>query len=119
MGVKWAPIVEAQRTGQLNEQALSEHDRAMWRAGTVPVRLAALSAILDFPPIEPGDMPCPTLWLVGTANDDAMASVHTYQPDLAGTRVTVELLEGLTHPQELDQIDQTLPKALEFTRANL
>jgi pimeloyl-ACP methyl ester carboxylesterase len=118
MRAKWAPIVEAYRKGRLDVQTLSEADRATWQRGTVPVSLAWLSAMLDYPPVEPSEMPCPTLWLAGTANQIAMSSVTTYKPKLEGTRVSVSLLEGLTHPQEIERIDQTLPRALEFTRAN-
>jgi pimeloyl-ACP methyl ester carboxylesterase len=118
MRTKWTPVVEAHRKGQLDVQSLSEADRATWQRGTVPVSLAWLGAMLDYPPIEPSDLPCPTLWLVGTANPAAMPSVTAYKPKLAGTRVSLELLDGLTHPQEIERIDQTLPKGLEFTRAH-
>jgi len=113
---KWTPIVEAARAGKLDEQSLSEADRLEWRRGTVPVSLAWLSAMLAYPPVEPRDMPCPTLWIVGTANLDAIESVKAYEPQLVGTRVTVMLLEGLTHAQEQERIDVALPKELEFTR---
>jgi pimeloyl-ACP methyl ester carboxylesterase len=118
MQSKWTPVMEAHRKGQLDVQSLSEADRATWRRGTVPVSLAWMGAMLDYPPVEPGDMPCPTLWLVGTSNQIAMASVAAYKPRLAGTGVSLALLEGLTHPQEIERIDQTLPRALEFTRAH-
>ena len=90
-------------------------DMAAWY---VPVSLAWLGAMLDYPPVEPSDMPCPTLWLVGTSNQAAMPSVAAYKPKLGGTRVSLALLEGLTHPQEIERIDQTLPRALEFTRGH-
>jgi pimeloyl-ACP methyl ester carboxylesterase len=116
MRSKWTPVIEAHRKGQFDVQSLSEADRATWLRGTVPVSLAWLGAMLDYPPVEPADMPCPTLWLVGTSNQVAMPSVTAYKPKLGGTRVSLALLEGLTHPQEIERIDQTLPRALEFTR---
>jgi pimeloyl-ACP methyl ester carboxylesterase len=76
-----------------------------------------VKAMLDYPAVEPADMRCPTLWLVGTANENTMASVRAYQPKLAGTRVTLAIVEGLTHPQELEQIDQVFPQEIEFTRS--
>jgi hypothetical protein len=118
MRTKWTPVVEAHRKGRLDVQSLSEADRATWQRGTVPVSLAWLGATLDYPPVEPSQMSCPTLWLVGTANQAAMPSAAAYKPKLAGTRVSLTLLEGLTHPQEIERIDQTLPRALEFTRAH-
>jgi pimeloyl-ACP methyl ester carboxylesterase len=118
MRSKWTPVMEAHRKGQLDVQSLSETDRATWRRGTVPVSLAWMGAMLDYPPIEPSDMPCPTLWLVGTSNQVAMPSAAAYKPKLGGTRVSLALLDGLTHRQEIERIDQTLPRALEFTRAH-
>jgi hypothetical protein len=76
-----------------------------------------MGAMLDYPPVEPRDMPCPTLWVVGTANADALASVKTYGPDLAGTRVTVKLLDGLTHEQEREKIDKAFQAEAAFTSA--
>lgn len=115
---KWTPIVEAHRAGKLDEQSLTDADRQTWQRGTVPVNLAWLSAMLDYRAVEPMVIPCPTLWIVGTANTDAMSSVMEYKVKLAGTRVSLVLLESLTHPQELERVDQTLPPALEFTRAH-
>lgn len=114
---KWNPILEASRAGSLDEQAFSEADRLVWKRGTVRVSLAWMGAMLDYPPVEPRDMPCPTLWVVGTANADALASVKTYGPDLAGTRVTVKLLDGLTHEQEREKIDMAFQAEAAFTSA--
>ena len=80
-------------------------------------RPAWLAAILDYPPVEPSHMRSPTLWVVGTANEGAYTSAKAYQPKLAGTKVKLMLLDGLTHPQEFASIDQVFPKELEFTRA--
>jgi pimeloyl-ACP methyl ester carboxylesterase len=84
---------------------------------TSPVTAAWIGALLDYPAVEPGEMRSPTLWLVGTSNATAMESVRKYETALSGTRVQLTKLEGLTHPQELEQIDQTLPAALTFLRA--
>lgn len=71
----------------------------------------------DYPEVEPEDMKCPTLWLVGTLNEPAMAGVEACRDRLTGTRVTLATIEGLNHPQELERADRTLPLALEFTRS--
>jgi pimeloyl-ACP methyl ester carboxylesterase len=85
--------------------------------GTAPPVVAAWTgALLEYPPVEPGDMRCPTLWVVGTRNTAAYDSAKDYDRALAATRVRVVLLEGLTHPQELERIDRLLPKAVEFMR---
>ena len=79
-------------------------------------KIGWLTAMLDYPPVEPSDMKCPTLWLVGTANENTMPNVKANQGKLAGTRVSLTLLDGLNHPQELSQIGVTLPAAMGFTR---
>jgi pimeloyl-ACP methyl ester carboxylesterase len=83
------------------------------------VRVAAASAMLDYPDVEPEDLRCPTLWVVGTANEPAMASVSAYRDRLAGTQVSLALFDGLTHREELTQIDIVLPIMVKFTRARV
>lgn len=51
----------------------------------------------DYPEVEPEDMKCPTLWLVGTLNEPAMAGVEACRDRLTGTRVTLATIEGLNH----------------------
>lgn len=113
---KWAPILEAAAAGTLDVASLSEADRKAWDSGVAPLRIAWLSAMLDYAAIEPGDMPCRTLWIVGTENKDTMASVAAYKDRLSNTRVSLVLLDGLNHAQELDTIERTLPPSLEFAR---
>jgi pimeloyl-ACP methyl ester carboxylesterase len=113
---KWTPIIEAAEKGQLDLKALSAEDRAAWERGTMPVTIAWLSAMLDYPPVEPSDLRCPTLWLVGTANEGTMESVKAYREKLPGSKVVLELVEGLNHPQELETIERVFPKEVGFTR---
>jgi pimeloyl-ACP methyl ester carboxylesterase len=113
---KWLPIIAAARAGKFDPSTLVDRERAQWQRGMVAVELAWLSAMLDYPPVEPKDMRCPTLWVVGTSNPAALQSVQEYRPKLEGTNVTVELLPGLLHPQELMSIDAVFPLELEFTR---
>jgi dienelactone hydrolase len=82
---------------------------------TVPVWITAL---IGYPPVEPTDMKCPTLWIVGTNNEGAYASAKHYQGKLAGTKVTLEIFDGLNHPQEFESIDRVFPREVEFTSAN-
>lgn len=77
-----------------------------------------IEAMIGYPPVEPADMKCPTLWVVGTLNENAYASAKEYQGKLAGTKVTLEIVEGLNHPQEHSAIDRVFPREVAFTRAN-
>jgi len=81
---------------------------------TVPVWITAL---IGYPPVEPSDMKCPTLWVVGTNNENAFKSAEFYKPKLAGTKVTLAVFDGLNHPQEFEQIDRVFARESEFTRA--
>ena len=82
----------------------------------LPQRPAWLSALIGYPPVEPHDMRCPTLWVVGTKNENAFKSAEAYKPRLGGTAVTLEVIDGLNHPQEFDQIDRVFASEAEFTR---
>jgi dienelactone hydrolase len=77
-----------------------------------------VTAMLSYPPVEPADMRSPTLWLVGSNNEGAMDSAKQYRDRLKGTQVTLEVIDGLNHPQELELIDRIFPSEVEFTRAH-
>jgi len=111
----WAPIVRAHQHGTLDLASLSEADRAEYQQNTIPRTVAWLGAMLDWPAIEPHDLRCPTLWLVGSDNAPAMASVQVYQDVLPSSQVQVQVVEGLTHRQELTEIDIVLPIMRAFT----
>lgn len=112
----WSPIVEAQRTGPLEFAALSEEDQGNLQSLNIPVVMAWSKAMLDWPSITSADMPCPTLWLVGAEDSDAMASVREYEGLLAGSQVQVQIIDGLNHEQTFDEIERVLPAMLAFTQ---
>jgi hypothetical protein len=47
-----------------------------------------------------------------------MDSAKQYRDRLKGTRVTLEVIDGLNHPQELESIDRIFPSEVAFTRAH-
>jgi pimeloyl-ACP methyl ester carboxylesterase len=118
---KWTPIVESDRAGTLDLSSLSAEDRALWQAGTplgaLPVTLAWLSATLDWPSVEPADLRCSTLWLVGTGNQNAMPSVKEFSERLGRTKVVLQLVPELTHEEELTNVDDVFSPMLNFTRS--
>jgi pimeloyl-ACP methyl ester carboxylesterase len=111
---KWLPVLEAERNGRFDAGTLADADRTTWQRGRVALDLAWLSAMLEWPPVEPGELRCRTLWLVGTANAGAMESVRALERTLAKTRVTLETLPGFTHPDEIMKIDEVLPRLEKF-----
>ena len=112
---KWTPVIEADRSGTLDLHSLSEQDRALWKSGRIPLTVAQLGAILDWPQVEPADLRCPALWVVGTANENAMPSVNEYREGLGRTKVVLQVVPGLTHSEELTNIDDVLPPMIKFT----
>ena len=77
--------------------------------------IAWLVGMLDWPINEPNDLRCPTLWLVGSDNPFAMASVDQYRTALTGSQVRAQIVDGLNHEQEFSDIDRVLPLMRSFT----
>lgn len=113
----WPPILQAQHAGTLEPDTLSPGDRDVLQRLNVAVMLGWVRAMLDWPAVEPADLRCPTLWLVGSEDRDAMASVVQYQESLKHSSVRVRILDGLDHEQVFDEVDVVLPTMLAFTRA--
>lgn len=110
----WSPILEAKRNGTLDVTSLATEDQRSLNETNIAVDVAWLSAMLDWGAIEPADLRCPTLWLVGSKNESTMASVREYEEKLKDSKVRVAVLDGLTHFEEFAKIDQSLPLMLAF-----
>ena len=113
----WPPIVQAQRDGTLDLAALSQEDQSFLRHFDASVMLGWVRAMLDWPAIEPADFRCPTLWLIGSEDRHAMASLKEYEESLKGSRVQVQIVEGLDHNQVFDEIDRVFPTMLAFAKS--
>lgn len=115
IGIPFGPAAEGEFRDMILKarQELKPEDDDVRR-----LHIASLSAMLDYPAVEPSDMKCPTLWIAGTRNQGAMASIAAHESRIAGTRVTIATLEGLTHPQEFSRIDLAFPREFGFTRAH-
>jgi len=113
----WTPIVQAQRAGTLDLSALSREDRDSMQRRDIPVALAWLTAMLDWTAIEPADLRCPTLWLVGSENENAISSTRHYEAALTESNVQFCIVDGLNHMQEFTNIDRVLPVMLSFIQS--
>jgi len=113
----WPPIVQAQRDGTLDLAALSQEDQGFLRHFDASVMLGWVRAMLDWPAIEPADFRCPTLWLIGSEDRYAIASLKEYEESLKGSRVQVQIVEGLDHNQVFDGIDKVFPTMLAFAKS--
>jgi pimeloyl-ACP methyl ester carboxylesterase len=113
----WPPIIQAQRDGTLDPDALSAEDRDMLCRLHVPAMLGWVRAMLDWPAVEPADFRCPTLWLIGSEDRHAMDSLRKYEESLKGSKMQVQVVEGLDHNQAFDEIDRVFPTMLAFTKS--
>ena len=113
---KWPPILQAQSDGTLDLYSLSQEDREFMRNFNIPVIMAWGQAMANWPTIEPAGFHCPTLWLVGSEDDDVMNSVMEYEQSLEGTKVQLHIVDSLDHGQVFDEIDKVFPAMLAFTQ---
>jgi pimeloyl-ACP methyl ester carboxylesterase len=112
---KWKPTLDAYWSGAPIATIFSEQDYTYFRETNVPLTYAWLTAMLNWKAIEPLDLACPTLWLVGSENEAAAENVATHRDNLGGSFVQLHIVAGLNHQQEFDTIDQVLPPILAFT----
>jgi pimeloyl-ACP methyl ester carboxylesterase len=113
----WPPILQAQRDGTLDLESLSQSDQDMIKSFNVPLVLPWVRALLDWPSIEPADFRCPTLWLAGSEDQHAIASIKEREESLKGSLVQVHIIEGLDHSQVFDEIDRVFPTMLTSSRS--
>jgi pimeloyl-ACP methyl ester carboxylesterase len=104
----------AAASGEFREMILRLREQ---RSGFEPANIAWLLAMLDWPDNAPADLRCPTLWIVGSNNPFAMASVAKHRATLAESQVQVQIIDGLNHEQEFSEIDAVLAPMLAFARS--
>jgi pimeloyl-ACP methyl ester carboxylesterase len=115
----WTPIIAAQRDGTLDLASLPKDELEFLQNFSVPVMLAWGPAMLDWPAVEPAEILCPTLWLVGSEDEAAMASVRLYRQSLKESRILLHIVDGLGHEQVFEEIDMVFSTMLSFTQGSL
>lgn len=122
---RWAPAIRAQMgespQGGFDPSRLTPEDQEdasqlSFSAELLPVVLAWSYAMLDWGVVGPVDLRCPTLWVIGSENTQAMEGYRQYQAALAGSQVQALILPGLDHGQEWEAIDRVLPEIIGFLR---
>jgi hypothetical protein len=84
----------------------------------IPVMLAWATALLDWGLNEPDDLLCPALWLCGSENEGTVASMKAYEEKTAvPPNVQIQIIDGLNHVQEFEEIDRVFPTMLAFTKS--
>ncbi len=112
----WTPLVEDIQRGALDPADFSIEDQAAWQQMNIPVTLAWLTAMLDWGDNQPADLRCPTLWLSGSENENTIASMKEYENKLEGTRVEIQIVEGIDHAGEFEEIGLVFPVMNSFTK---
>ena len=117
---RWTSVVKNAGTS-FDPKLLSTKDQEDIRqfsfpGETLPYVLAWSTAMLDWGTVTPKDLRCPTLWIIGTENTNALAGFKEYEKELPYSKVQVRLFEGMTHEQEFENIEQVLPVIMEFIR---
>jgi pimeloyl-ACP methyl ester carboxylesterase len=74
-------------------------------------------ALAAYPPVDPAELQCPALMVVGTANQPAASKLKEREADIRAAGVRALFLEGLDHAQEFSEIDVVLPECLSFIRS--
>lgn len=117
---RWKPVMDAAGEN-FDPKLLSAKDQNDIRQLSFPVELlpcilAWSNAMLDWGMVTPTNLLCPTLWLIGSENEDALKSYKEHKTEIPGSKVQVHLLQGLNHEQEFNNIEQVLPIILDFLR---
>ena len=103
---KWQPVLASHAAGTLDLKKLSPSDRTAWEAG-IASNVLTLTALLEYPALEPSEIKVPTLWAVGS-DDSAMENVKEYEGKLKGTQVTGKVLSSVNYSDSFIKMDQVL-----------
>jgi pimeloyl-ACP methyl ester carboxylesterase len=115
MRAKWQPLLDAQKAGTLDIKQFSYGDREAWNNG-VAISAIALGALAEYPALEPSAIKAPTLWLVGASDASGMENAKQYEGKLAGTKVTLKAISGLSYSDSFAKIDPLLAAVEPFLK---
>ncbi len=108
---KWGPVAAAYK-----EDTLSEEERASAARGSIPVWVAFFQAMRDWPDIGPRDIRCPTILAVGSKDPGPLDWVMKNRTTLDETGICVQIIEGLSHQQEFEEMEKVLSIILPFLK---
>ncbi len=117
MRAKWLPLLEQQKAGTLDLKKLSPGDRDAWNNGIARSALA-LAALAEYPPLEPTEIKATTLWLIGSADTGALENAKPYEGKLAGTKVTMKQVSGLSYSDTFYRTDAMMTEIEPFLIAS-
>jgi hypothetical protein len=77
-----------------------------WEAGIAP-NVLLLTAMVNYPPLEPAEIKVPTMWAVGS-DDSAVENLKEFEPKLKGTQVTGRILSSANYSDSFLKVDQIM-----------
>jgi pimeloyl-ACP methyl ester carboxylesterase len=81
--------------------------------------LACFRAMRGWPCVDPGDLRCPAMLVVGAKNKNVMRWVETQREELDQAGVELQIIDGLTHNQEFTEIDRVFSVIQPFFKKSL
>jgi pimeloyl-ACP methyl ester carboxylesterase len=127
IGVPFGPAVDdafdayirgfEQKYGHLAEAQKQEPTPKKGRSpikGQMAGWLACFRAMRNWPRVDPKDLRCPAMLVVGTKNKNVMRWVDSQGEELVQAGVELQIIDGLTHNQEFTEVDQVFPVVSEF-----
>lgn len=127
IGVPFGPAVDdafdayirgfEKKYGHLAEAQRQDPDSQKHRTpikGQMAGWLACFRAMRDWPRVDPGEVRCPTMLVVGTKNKNVMRWVDTHRKELVQAGVELQIIESLTHNQEFTEVDRVFPVIRQF-----
>ncbi len=57
------------------------------------------------------------MWLLGSEDQEAISTLEAYKDRLTGSKVQVQVMEGLSHEGVFEAADQVFDRMLAFTRS--
>ena len=114
---RWKGILKARSNHSLERSELNQEEIEHLESSRMKLDVARFGAILDWDTIEPTDLRCPALWLVGSDNESAMLSVREYETLLKDSQVELRILPDLDHQGEFSDMETVFPILEDFARS--
>jgi len=132
IGVPFGPAVDEafeayirgfeKKYGQIAEAQKQESDSQKRRTpikGQMAGWLACFRAMRSWPAVDPQELHCPTQLVVGTRNENVMRWIDAHRAELEQAGVDLQIIDGLTHPQEFTQIERVFPVIRRFFKEHV
>ena len=80
----------------------------------MPASLPSYAFTFSIADASDAPIKAPTLWLIGASDASAMENVKAYEGKLAGTKVTLKLLNGTTYGDSFGKSELSRAEAVPF-----